>query len=357
MTEKVSRQYWSGRRVFLTGHTGFKGSWLGLWLSELGANVLGVSHEPKARPYLSGHIRLSEFMSELTIDVCDSKAIQNCIREFQPTDVFHLAAQPLVLSSYQDPVGTWQTNVVGTQNVLEACRRVDSVKTILVATTDKVYENKEWPWGYRESDPLGGHDPYSASKAATEILCSSYERSFFRSSGCVLNTARAGNVFGGGDGGEYRIIPDIVRASQSNKQIELRNPKSVRPWQFVLEALRGYIILSQAMGARDSGIAGEAFNFGPQQQDTLEVFDLCQRFIGAFDERVKISVPDLPSKLHEAGLLRLDTSKAFERLGWTPLLSLNESLELTARWYKIALEGGTDSLLQETKTQIQRMSG
>lgn len=334
------KSLYKNKRVLVTGHTGFKGSWLSIWLKQLGAEVIGISLDPVSERDLFILADLSGKITDYRQDIRDLEKIEQIIYKEQPEIVFHLAAQPLVLPSYNDPVLTFETNVMGTVNLLEACRKTKSVRQIVVVTTDKVYENKEQLTGYKENDPLGGHDPYSASKAAAEIVTQSYSKSFFQSPNQSTNhpitpsvsTARAGNVIGGGDWAESRLMPDCVRSLEAGEQILIRNPESVRPWQHVLDPLAGYLLLAQKM-AEDPHKYQGAWNFGPDDEAVVTVKELVETLIacwgnGRWDEVNGVS------KSHEAGILMLDISKAKKLLGWKPVLSLKETVEWTTYWYK-----------------------
>ncbi|WP_434151175.1 CDP-glucose 4,6-dehydratase [Methylocaldum gracile subsp. desertum] len=321
---------YSERRVLLTGHTGFKGSWLALWLHELGAKVLGVALPPDGKD--SHWISLGLNIAEKQIDIRQANILADAARTFAPEIVFHLAAQPLVRRSYRDPLTTWETNVIGTANLLEICRHIPSVRAIVVVTTDKCYENREWEWGYREIDRLGGHDPYSASKAGAELVAASYRRAFFEANnGPLLATARAGNVIGGGDWSEDRLIPDLARAMGANRPLVIRSPHATRPWQHVLESLSGYLLLGQHLLERRVGSA-EAWNFGPGPDGNRrveEMLELLRRDWPALSWRL-----DPNPGPHEATLLQLDCAKAHRKLGWRPVWSLDKGLTATAAWYR-----------------------
>jgi CDP-glucose 4,6-dehydratase len=325
---------YAGRRVLVTGHTGFKGSWLTLWLEELGARVTGISLPPATTP---NHWDLLDLQVEdLRLDVRDAAPLTRKLAELRPEIVFHLAAQPLVRRSYRDPLETWSTNVMGTANLLEACRLTPSVRGIVVVTTDKVYENSEWHWGYREIDRLGGHDPYSASKAAAELVAESYRKSFFSGDGApLLATVRAGNVIGGGDWSQDRLIPDAVRSIASGESLEIRSPFSTRPWQHVLECLSGYLLLGELLleGEKD---CAEAWNFGPSPEDNRSVSEVLS-MLSRHWEGFQWHRSPHPT-FHEAGQLYLDSSKARTSLGWRPVWGLEKALEQTARWYREQLE-------------------
>lgn len=338
----VNSEFWRDKRVFVTGHTGFKGSWLSLWLSELGAQVTGYSLAPEASPNLFEICRVSEGMNSIIGDVLDSATLARAMQEAQPDVVLHLAAQSLVRRSYANPVETLAVNVMGTVNLLEAVRACPSVRSALVVTTDKCYENREWVWGYREQDALGGYDPYSSSKACAELVVSAYRSSFFNPAryethGVGLATARAGNVIGGGDWALDRLVPDTLRAFAESREVELRNPTATRPWQHVLEPIGGYLLLAEALHDRGQVYSG-AWNFGPGEDGdrTVEwvVTRLAQGWgVGAGWRTVDGDQP------HEAGLLRLDCSKARAFLGWRPRWSLDQAIERIISWHKSYLAG------------------
>jgi CDP-glucose 4,6-dehydratase len=322
-----------GRRILVTGHTGFKGSWLALWLTELGAEITGLALAPPTSP---SHWDLLDLdIAEHRLDVRDASAVAQAVARAQPEIVFHLAAQSLVRRSYRDPVDTWSTNVMGTVNLLEACRRAGSVRAIVIVTTDKCYENREQERGYRETDRLGGHDPYSASKAATELVAASYRSAFFGSREApLLATARAGNVIGGGDWSEDRLIPDLVRAVASGSGLEVRSPDATRPWQHVLESLMGYLLLGQKLLAGDRNCEG-AWNFGSGADDKRTVADVLIQ-MRAFWPGLTWQVSHQPQP-HEAHLLCLDNSKARTKLGWRPVWPLETTFRATAEWYQCFL--------------------
>lgn len=322
-----------GRRVLLTGHTGFKGSWLALWLTSLGAEVIGMALPPDSEP--SHWDLLALGITEHRIDIRDAAAVAGVVAATRPDIVFHLAAQALVRKSYRDPLETWSTNVMGTASVLEACRGVDSVRAVVVVTTDKCYENREWEWGYRETDSLGGYDAYSASKAGAELVSGSYRRAFFHYAGApLLATARAGNVIGGGDWSEDRLIPDLVRAVSTDSTLQIRSPDATRPWQHVLESLSGYLLLGQRLleGSHDHA---EAWNFGPEPDGNRSVADVLGTLKRAWPD-VEWSVTDA-EKPHEARLLYLDSSKARARMGWRAVWDVEQALNATADWYRAFL--------------------
>ena len=319
------------KRIFLTGHTGFKGSWLALWLAKLGAKVCGYSLAPNTKPSMFEELNISNKISKSIIgDILDSENLEKAISDFSPEIIFHLAAQPLVRLSYSEPVLTYQTNVIGTLNVLEAARKCSSVIAFVNVTTDKCYENKEVQRGYREDEPMGGYDMYSSSKGCVEIMSSSYRRSFLKN-GYAMATARAGNVIGGGDWALDRLIPDCIRGINSGIDIEIRNPIAVRPWQHVLEPLSGYLLLGQKLLEEGQKFA-DGFNFGPREESVLTVAEVAKK-VTEFYGRGRVVVGEA-SPLHEAGLLMLNIEKAKKVLGWTPTYSADEAIKNTVEWYK-----------------------
>ncbi|MCK6509344.1 CDP-glucose 4,6-dehydratase [Myxococcota bacterium] len=325
-----------GRRVLLTGHTGFKGSWMALWLQQLGAHVCGLALDPDTSP--SHWELLGLDIEESRIDLRDLAAVHQSVGAFRPEIVFHMAAQALVRRSYRDPLDTWSTNVMGTANLLESCRGLPELQAVVVVTTDKCYHNREWLWGYREEDRLGGHDPYSASKACTEILVQSYRDSFFRPHhGPLIATARAGNVIGGGDWSEDRLLPDLLRAVSQGKALVIRSPKATRPWQHVLEPLSGYLRLGQKLLEKDASCA-ESWNFGPSSEGNCTVEDVLHKLRSSWDAlRWEVTQEAQP---HEASLLHLDSTKARHRLAWRPVWTLDEGLAYTALWNQSYLTQG-----------------
>lgn len=343
-----------GRRVVITGHTGFKGSWLALWLRALGAEVTGIALPPAPPPNHWDLLKLP--ITEHHQDIRDSVAVTRLIQNIQPEIVFHLAAQALVRRSYRDPVGTWETNVMGTAHVLEACRNTPSVRAILVVTSDKCYQNNETGRAYTETDPLGGRDPYSASKAAAELFAASYRDSFFSAANTpLLATARAGNVVGGGDWSEDRLIPDAHRAHAAGVQLTIRHPHAVRPWQHVLESLSGYLLLGQKLLQNASNVA-TAWNFGPAASDNATVEKMLHRlqlYWPGFSWQV-----ERDDILHEAQLLSLDSSKARAELGWKPVWQLGRAVEMTATWYAAFQRGCVETQAQlDAYTHDARAAG
>ena len=327
------------KRVLVTGHTGFKGSWLSIWLHEMGAEVIGVGLEPysgKDNYVLSGIGK--RIKADIRADIRDGQKLKDIFFEYQPEIVFHLAAQPLVRLSYENPVETYETNVMGSINVMEAARVTDSVKVVVMITTDKCYENKEQIWGYRENEPMGGYDPYSSSKGAAEIAINSWRRSFFNPADygkkhhVAIASVRAGNVVGGGDWAKDRIVPDCIRALEAGKTIEIRSPKAIRPWQHVLEPLSGYLLLASKMWAEPTKFC-EGWNFGPRTESITPVWDVAQMIVENYGKGELKDVSD-PNALHEANLLMLDISKAKFRLGWEPRTNIRQCAALTTEWYR-----------------------
>lgn len=333
----VTEKFWYGKRVLVTGHTGFKGSWLCLWLLELGANLAGYALPPSAERCNYVLCDLKQHLRDNQGDIADFMGLEKVFQEFRPEIVFHLAAQPLVRRSYREPRLTYETNVMGTLNVLEAARRAGSVRSTVIITTDKCYENREISRGYREEDPMGGYDPYSSSKGCAELLTASYRRSFCCYGGTgesemAVASARAGNVIGGGDWSPDRLIPDCIRAIEGNRPVRLRNPKAVRPWQFVLEPLSGYIMLAEKLWT-EPGIYVGGWNFGPDSKQMACVDGMARALVKAYGTGTVESQEDSKGP-HEDQILLLDSTKARERLGWHPRLSLAETLEWTAEWYR-----------------------
>lgn len=331
--------FYRGKRVLVTGHTGFKGSWLSIWLHELGAEVVGVAHAPfteRDNYVLSGIGK--KIKADLRADIRDCERLKEIFREYQPEIVFHLAAQPLVRLSYDIPVETYETNVMGTIHVLEAIRATESVKVGVMITTDKCYENKEQIWGYRENEPMGGYDPYSSSKGAAEIAINSWRRSFFNPKDygtkhhVSISSVRAGNVIGGGDWALDRIIPDCIKALEANLPIEIRSPRAIRPWQHVLEPLSGYMLLAQKMWDEPTNYS-EGWNFGPRTESITPVWDVAMEVVKEYGSGELKDLSD-PNALHEAKLLMLDISKAKFQLGWEPRMNIHQCIALTIDWYK-----------------------
>lgn len=335
--ELTNSAFWRDKRVLITGHTGFKGSWLSLWLQSLGAELRGVALAPPTNPALFDVARVAEYMDHQIADIRDYSNLQTLMSDFKPEIVFHMAAQPLVRYSYQHPIETFATNVMGTVHVLEAVRHAGSVRAVVNVTTDKCYENSEWVWGYREGEPMGGHDPYSSSKGCAELVSSAYRRSFLKDAGISMATARAGNVIGGGDWALDRLVPDILSALERGNPVLIRNPHAIRPWQHVLEPLSGYLLLAERLYEYGHADA-EAWNFGPRDEDARPVQWIVEHLCDGWGNGASWSLQpgDHP---HEAGYLKLDISKARQRLHWAPRWSLETTLLLISDWHKAWLDG------------------
>jgi CDP-glucose 4,6-dehydratase len=336
----IDSAFWAGKKVLLTGHTGFKGSWLSLWLQQLGADVYGYALAPQTEPALFICADVARGMHSEIGDICDLQALQAYVVAVKPEIVFHLAAEPLVRASYLDPLKTFQVNVMGTANVLQAIRQVDSVRAVVVVTTDKVYQNKEWHWGYREIDPLGGFDPYSSSKACAELVTSSFRSSFFNAADyakhrCAIATVRAGNVIGGGDYAPDRLIPDVLAALQNEQEIVLRSPSATRPWQYVLEPLHGYLVLAEHLF--NEGIKyADAWNFGPDDRNSQPVQWVVAELIRAWGAGAWRSEAQ---QCHETTLLSVDSTKARSQLNWRTHCSLQSTLSGIVQWQHAFLRG------------------
>ena len=334
----INQVFWKNKKVLITGHTGFKGAWLSLWLQDLGAKVIGISLDSPTTPSLYEQANVAKGMISLRQDIRNGEAIKQLFQQHKPEIVFHLAAQPLVRYSYREPVETYETNVMGTLHILEGIRSIDSVRSAVMITTDKCYQNKEWVWGYRETDALGGHDPYSSSKGAAELLISSYRNSYFPQDKysehkTAIASARAGNVIGGGDWAEDRLIPDIIKAFKNNEKVIIRNPKSTRPWQHVLEPLSGYLKLAEQLEKNGDQYA-EAWNFGPAEIDARPVQWIVEKMAKLWGENANW-INDKSEHLHEANYLKLDCSKAHMKLNWYPRWDLSETLLRIVEWHKL----------------------
>lgn len=339
--------------MLVTGHTGFKGSWLSLWLHHMGAEVTGFALPAPTEPSLFEAARIGDLVRHVEGDVRDAAAMRRAVEASEPEVIFHLAAQPLVRLSYREPVETYATNVMGTVHLLDAARQVEGVKAIVCVTSDKCYENREWIWPYRESDPMGGHDPYSNSKGCAELVVSAWRSSFFAEGGPLLASARAGNVIGGGDWADDRLVPDLIRAMASGTAPLIRSPGSVRPWQHVLEALHGYLMLAERLLAGERAFA-EGWNFGPSDEDARPVSWIVDRLQAAWGGSGG-TLTDTGPQPHEATLLRLDSSKARSLLGWRPVLPLDAALGWISEWHK-AIADGSDAR-DVTVDQIGRYIG
>jgi len=331
-TAPSNLNFWHRKRVLVTGHTGFKGSWLCLWLQSIGATLRGIALDPPTTPALFDVARVAEGMEHRIVDIRNFTAVKAQMDEFQPEIIIHMGAQPLVRYSYQEPIETYATNVMGTVHVLEAARHAGSVKAVINVTTDKCYENHEWVWGYRENEPMGGHDPYSSSKGCSELVTSAYRRSFYESAGIALASARAGNVIGGGDWAEDRLMPDILRALEKKKPVVIRYPAATRPWQHVLEPLCGYLQLAEKLYQNDNAYSG-AWNFGPNDEDTKPVEWIVEQMITKWGQDASWQ-KDANSQPYEANFLKLDISKAKSQIGWSPKWSLEHALESIVYWHQ-----------------------
>lgn len=351
MINKVANIF-DNTKVLITGHTGFKGSWLSIWLQQLGAQVVGISLYVPTSPSHFEATRLNTLVKDYRLDIRDGSALKALVSEIQPDFVFHLAAQPLVRHSYSDPVGTWQTNTLGTVNVLESLRGFKKACVAVFITSDKCYDNVEWVWGYRETDTLGGSDPYSASKGAAELAIRSYVHSYFPKDGLVrIGIGRAGNVIGGGDWAEDRIVPDCVRAWSCGKTVQLRNPVSTRPWQHVLEPLSGYITLAMSLHG-NSKLHGQPFNFGPNMQQNNSVGELVSAMAKHWDQ---VRWEDVASQYrgpHESGLLKLNCDKALCYLNWQAVMNFKTTVKMTAEWYRSFYTDPKD-IFRLSQNQIQ----
>ncbi|MBN1185181.1 MAG: CDP-glucose 4,6-dehydratase [Bacteroidales bacterium] len=333
----INKEFWKGKRVLVTGHTGFKGTWLSLLLHNLGCEVYGFALEPPTEPSMFEETRVKELVTSHIGDVRNYEEFSSFVRICKPEIIIHMAAQPLVRESYLNPVETYQINVMGTVNLLEAVRHTQGIKALVNVTTDKCYENREWIWGYRENEPLGGYDPYSNSKGCSELITAAYRDSFFNASdfsqhGVAIGSARAGNVIGGGDWAEDRLIPDFIRSIAKGRKVKIRSPYSVRPWQHVLESLNGYLMLAERLYI-DGPKYSEAWNFGPDDGDTKNVKWIVSKFAHLWGEDFSYEITKEP-QLHEANYLKLDCSKAKVRLSWSPSWDLSKALLSTVEWYR-----------------------
>lgn len=333
----IDRNFWQNKRIFLTGHTGFKGSWLSLWLSSLGAQVIGYALSPPSKPSMFEICQIDQITDSTLADIRDQESLTQALHAARADIVIHMAAQTLVRKSYQNPVETYSVNVLGTVNLLDAVRANPGIRAVLNVTTDKCYENKEWVWGYRENDVLGGYDPYSSSKACSELITAAYRNSFFHpqeyaSHKVALASVRAGNVIGGGDWAHDRLIPDLIQALLSEDKLSLRNPRAIRPWQHVLEPLSGYLTLAQKLYTDGPGYA-EAWNFGPDASDTQPVEWVAKRLCSIWGKAAQYEIKQ-KSLLHEASFLMLDCAKAKKELKWFPRWDLEKALEKVVEWYK-----------------------
>jgi len=351
----IDRSFWKGRRVFVTGHTGFKGSWLSLWLHELGAEVTGYSLPPPTNPSLYEQAGLATLHKSVYADLRDYPRLKSAIAETRPEVVLHMAAQSVVRRGYEDPIETYSSNVMGTVHLFEALRQLGQKCVVVNVTSDKCYANKEWVWGYRENESLGGHDPYSNSKACAELVMSAYCDSFFQAknpSGAMIAvaSARAGNVIGGGDWTSHQLVPDLLRSFLAGRPCQIRSPSSIRPWQFVLEPLRGYLMLAERL-ARDAELSGSAWNFGPKEPDAKPVSWIAERMVHFWGGGASW-INDTAIHPKEAHYLKLDVSKAKSELGWEPVVPLSTALEWIVEWYRGFETAGDLRVI--TQTQIRR---
>lgn len=352
MIGRVHPDFWSGKKVFLTGHTGFKGGWLAYWLTELGAKVVGYSLEPNTTPSFFDVIRLHELVESVIGDIRDVERLTNVLFAAKPDIVMHLAAQPIVSTGYEDPVSTFDTNIMGVVHIMEACRKLESLGAILVISSDKCYENVGNGVAFKVGDPLGGYDPYSASKAGTELVVNSYRTSFFEQTGVAVASARAGNVVGGGDWSLDRLLPDGARAFASGKPLVIRNPSSTRPWQHVIEPLYGYLALAEAMISEKS--FSRPWNFGPSDRDHYPVGLLAQRFADAWGEGARVKLSGKPI-WKEAHTLSLDCKETNHLLNWYPVLDINSTIHWSSEWYKSYYSGWSAGDMRNlTSNQIKK---
>lgn len=350
----IDATFWRGKRVFLTGHTGFKGSWASLLLQQLGADVTGYSLPAPTEPALFDVANVAQGMTSIIGDIRDASSLETVMRRARPDIVIHMAAQPLVRYSYDNPVETYSTNVMGLVNLFEAVRNTESVRALVNVTSDKCYENREWAWGYRENEAMGGYDPYSSSKGCAELITSAYRRSYFNPEtydrhGVALGSGRAGNVIGGGDWALDRLIPDIIRAIASNRTVLLRSPHAIRPWQHVLEPVSGYLMLAEKLYAGDLSFA-DGWNFGPSDEDMKPVKWIVDQLTTLWGDGVNWRLDDVQGP-HETTFLKLDCSKARNLLGWRPTRSLVEALEMITQWHRAYVEGQV--MHDVTITQIE----
>jgi len=344
----IDRAFWKDRRVFITGHTGFKGSWLCMWLHELGAQVKGYSLEPPTNPCLFKEASVDSLVVSEIGDIRDLEKLTKSIHDFQPEILIHMAAQPLVRYSYDAPIETYAVNVLGTAHVLEAAKSCKSIKSVVSVTTDKCYENKEWIWAYRENEPMGGHDPYSSSKGCAELVTASYRKSFYETIGIGLASARAGNVIGGGDWALDRLVPDILRAFEKDQPVVIRSPNAVRPWQHVLEPLSGYLALAQRLFEKPDEFA-EGWNFGPNEEDAKPVSWILDCIVDSWPGS-SWQLDQANNNPHEANYLKLDISKAKSKLEWQPTWDLKHTLENIVQWHRAWISG--DDMQAFSKNEI-----
>ena len=352
LTGAVDPAFWAGKRVLVTGHTGFKGAWLSMWLLELGAEVVGFSDAVGTQPSLFELCDLQSALQDLRGDVRDAEAVRGVVEAARADVVLHLAAQPLVRRSYQAPVETFSTNVMGTVHVLDAVRAVGGVPVTVVVTSDKCYENREWPWSYRETEHLGGRDPYSSSKACAELVTAAYAASFLDATGSRVATARAGNVIAGGDWSQDRLVPDVIRAATAGEPVTVRSPGSIRPWQHVLDCLSGYLVLAQALWSDE--VSGGAWNFGPQPGDERTVDQVVSRLCGQWPGGISVHRAHEEDGPHEARTLAVDSAKARAQLGWRPRWDVDEAVDRVVEWHLRCREG--EAAIDVTRAQLRAHS-
>jgi|ERR1035437_1940591 CDP-glucose 4,6-dehydratase len=350
----ITKEFWDKKKVLITGHTGFKGSWLCLLLHRLGSDIYGFALEQPTHPGMFEEVGIAELINSNIGDIRDYNSLLSLIQKVKPEIVIHMAAQPLVRESYKNPVDTYSTNVMGTVNLLEAIRQTPGIKAVVNVTTDKCYENKEWRWGYRENEPMGGYDPYSNSKGCSELVTAAYRNSFFnpkdyQKHGMALASARAGNVIGGGDWAEDRLIPDFIRAVSKGEEIKIRSPYAIRPWQHVLEPLSGYLMLAERLYT-DGPKFAEAWNFGPDDKDAQSVEWIANTFCNLWGKGASFSI-DYDPKPHETSYLKLDCSKAKAELGWCPKWSIEKVLRSIVEWNRVCLNKGDVRLISEQQIQ------
>lgn len=338
----VNRHFWRGKRVFVTGHTGFKGSWLSIWLADMGAVVTGYALEPATQPSLFVSAKISEKIKSIFGDISDYQKLSGAIEAAQPEIVIHMAAQALVRYSYDNPLETFQTNVMGTANLLQACRFQKQIRAVINVTSDKCYENKERLAGYREEEAMGGHDPYSSSKGCAELVASAFRRSYYEKANVGLASVRAGNVIGGGDWATDRLIPDIMRSVSSGRSVSIRNPSAVRPWQHVMEPLSGYLLLAQKL-YESPKLFSQGFNFGPIEDDAKPVEYVARKIIERWGDGASYLIEVDPKAFHEAHYLKLDITKAREVLNWQPVWSLDQTIERIVEWFNAFAAQGSDA--------------
>lgn len=354
----IAKEFWNGKKVLITGHTGFKGSWLCLMLHKMGSDVYGYSLEPPTVPSLYEDANINKLVTSFIGDIRDYEKLLHVVQTVKPEIVIHMAAQAIVKKSYKNPVDTYTINIIGTVNLLEAIRHTPGIKAVVNVTTDKCYENKEWHWGYREIDPMGGYDPYSNSKGCSELVTAAFRNSFFNEKdyikhGVAIASARSGNVIGGGDWAEDRLVPDFMRAMSEDRKVLIRNPYAIRPWQYVLEPLRGYLMLATKL-YNEGPKYGEAWNFGPNYEDIHNVEWMIRNICDLWGEGASYSI-DTDKQPHEASYLKLDSSKSNVELGWVPQTTVEQCLKLTVDWYKYYKKSSANELCNSQINEFLRL--